>query len=276
MFRKHLVKAIGLLLALCVQAHAGQMTLLGVGKPAGGGGATCASVLPGLVLNLDASNTASVIKTGANITAWNDVSGNGNNFSVSSATNPTYSATGFNTSKAGVTFSQAAGTFLESGSSVALNSANLSIFVVNAFTTSSDTNAGVVSLLGAGQANDFANDASLILAVNHFGNNYQLASNAAYQDAISAPPSTAQTVGWIFDGTNGTGYLNFSPDTPAPKTGTLGNPTATIALGARLLPTPGTAFLDGTIAEVIITSSALSGGQLTALHTCLSAKWGTP
>jgi hypothetical protein len=245
----------------------------------GGGGPTCASVLPGLLVNLDASNSASVVRSGSNVTAWNDLSGNGYNFTATNS--PQYSATGFPGSLPGITFASASSTIAQTGTgAVALNSAPLSVFVVYDHTNAAAGNSGIVSIVGPGSTTDFNTPKDLSISQNGNGTRFSSDQNTLNFDNTTGGIVTgvAQAMGITFDGANGQVYSNFSAGFLGAKTGAFGNTTATIVLGARILSGLGSpaVFHDGVLSEVIITTSTISGAALTTLHSCISAKWGTP
>lgn len=247
-------------------------------SPASGPAPTCASVLPGLILNLDASISASVHLSGSNVTQWDDQSTGASNFvQATGARQPTYSATGFNSVKPGVTTVAANAQFVQN-TTFPLNSATISIFVVHTFAAGGVINNGFSSFVAAGQANDFGNNSSFIMSspINN-ATTWRFTSNA-YDDFNHLTATTAnspQTIGWVFDGTNGTGYLDFAGDTPAARVATFGGTTGLLAFGTR--PWNGnTPSFGGVYAEIIMTTSALSSGQRGTLHTCLSTKWGVP
>lgn len=242
---------------------------------AAAGGAWTPASLPGLVVWLDASNSGSITQSSGAVSQWNDLSGNGNNFvQATGANKPTFSATGFNGSKPGITVVAASAQFVQN-TSVPFNSSTLSIFVVNTLTASSEDNSGLVSFLGSGQANDFNNAASFILFTSNVHSLYRLTSSTYDDFANAATVATPATIGWVFDGTNGTGYLNFAADTPAAKTGTLGATTANIAFGSRPWNSNTPSF-DGTYGEIVLTNTAMSSGDRASLHTYLTSKWGVP
>lgn len=239
--------------------------------------ASCASALTGVVLNLDASISASVHLSGSNVTQADDQSGNGNNFvQATGARQPTYSATGFNGAKPGITAVAANAQFLQNAT-FPLNTTTMSIFAVHTFTASDPINNGFASFQAAGQADDFGNNPSFILsAPPAAGSPYRLVSNAYNDNQLSASTQNSPaTIGWVFDGANGTGYLDFAADTPVTRTAAFGGTTGLLALGSR--PWNGNApSFDGTYGEIIFASSVASSGQRSTLHTCLSAKWGVP
>jgi hypothetical protein len=237
---------------------------------AGGGGGTCASALPNLLINLDASNSASVIRAGANVSAWNDLSGNGINFTA--VNNPQYSATSWTGSRPGITFNNASSRYLTASTS--LSTTTLSVFVVSRSTTSVQFG-GIVSILGNGAGADFSAASSLAFSTDSSNVQY-LATRNSGNFAASGAGNTDATGGVTFDATNGRSYLNFSlTGGPTGSTGTFGGGTTSIAVGARQTPAIGTYF-DGQMAEVIITTGAISGSDLTTLHSCLTTKWGVP
>lgn len=235
------------------------------------GAATCASVLPNLLINLDASNSASVIRSGANVSAWNGSSGTGVNFTCTNS--PQYSASSWTGSRPSITFAN--GSSQSCSVSTTLSTTTASVFVVNS-TGPSIQFGGLVSILGNAAGNDFGATQSVSLNTNS-SNNASLVTRNSVDFAISnLAPNTDNTAGITFDGTNGRGYLDFSLTAgPTGSTGTLGNGTTSIAIGARQTPALGT-YLNGKIAEVIITTGAVTGSDLTTLHSCLTTKWGVP
>lgn len=239
------------------------------------GGAWTPASLSNLVVWLDASDSGSVIRSGANVSAWNDLSGNGNNFTATN--NPQYSATGFNTSYPGITVASASSNYFKSGT-VTLNSANLSVFIVGNI-TGPDKDDGVISLLGNGQSADWNNSASFVVDPNDTSDRIRMfTGGGSYQSIITGAANGAHAFGWVFDGTNGTPYLDGSAGRSAAKTGAFGNTSAIIALSNRLSSGGSVTgdTINGTYAEVIITASAITGADLTNLDAYFVAKWGTP
>jgi len=271
------MRRLGLALALCLALIGSALAQGGMGPGPGtvhstGGGATCASVLPGLVLNLDASNSASVIRSGANVSAWNDLSGNGNNFTATN--NPQYSATGFNAAKPGVTITVAANNYVKNAS-FPFNSATMSIFIVYVATSSTANDDGFASFQASGTGDDFGSQKSFIISENHFGQILTQSGSFNVQN-FSSVNNAPHVYGNVFDGANGTEYFDFSAGSTAAHTTNFGGASnGILAFGTR--PWNGnTPDFDGTYGEIIITSGAISGGTLTTLHSCLSTKWGTP
>jgi hypothetical protein len=246
-----------------------------MGYFSGGAAAWTPASLSGLKLWLDASVSGSITLSGSDVTQWDDQSGNGNNVvQATSARRPTYSATGFNGSKPGITCVAANSQFLRN-TSIGFNSSTGYIFVVQTNSDSNPSNGGIICFVGSSATNDFGFDQSFILAVNGSSPvKYRMTSNA-YDDAQQTSTlNTPQVIGWIFNGASTTGYLDFSADTAGTKSGALGNTTADIALGSR--PWNGnTPSFDGVFAEIVLGEGVPSAGDLTSFHSYCQAKWGT-
>jgi hypothetical protein len=238
--------------------------------------ATCASALPNLLINLDASNSASVIRSGANVTAWNDLSGNGINFT--GVNSPQYSATSWPGSLPSITFTNASSRYFTASTS--LSSTTLSVFVVGR-ASASVNNGGWFSLLGVGGGDDYNQTWSMALSNGGSGPPFNtVRAFLTYSVTYSGSLNTIYTAGVVFDGTNGTTYRDFNTVSPSPSasTGTFGGAgTTRLAVGSRIGAGPAyNTFLTGDIAEVIVTTGAVTGTDLSNLHSCLSAKWGVP
>lgn len=239
------------------------------------GGAWTPASLSGLIVWLDASVSASVIRSGANVSAWNDQSGNGNNFTATN--NPQYSATSFPGSLPGI--SSWSGSAYIRNASISLNSATLSCFAVFSM-TSTNAFGGIVSIQGASGGNDFNTADGVAFSA---GNNNQTTSVArggspSYSGSRNITTGSARSGGYVFNGTQGITYGDFSGTTAASSsTAAIGNTTAAIAIGVR--QSTGPSFANpwiGPISEVIITTSAITGTDLTNLQAYWAAKWGTP
>lgn len=234
--------------------------------------------LSNLLIWLDASDAPTVLLSGSNVTGWNDKSGNSNNFTIAGTGNPTYSATSFPGSKPGIapTVNNAL-----RRTSQALNSAVLSCFVVYSM-TAAQSFPGIVTLQGASNGNDFssADSFSLTGGNNSASISVDRGGSPSYNGTRTITTGTARSAGIVFNGTQGITYGDFSGTTAAnSSTSALGNTTANIALGARQASGGGigaTYFTAGIISEVIITTSAITGTDLTNLQAYWTAKWGTP
>lgn len=243
-------------------------------KPTAVGAAWTPASLPGLKVWLDATVTASVHLSSSNVTQWDDQSGIGNNFvQATSARQPTYSATGFNSSKPGVTVVAANSQFVRN-TSVGFNSATAYYFVVLTHTVSGGNQGAIVCFVGSGAANDFGDAKSFIQATNG-STGFRLTANDFDDLSITLANSTPGVVGGIFNGASSHVYLDFSAGSNATHTGTLGNTTADIAFGSR--PWNGnTPSWDGTYGEIVIGEGVPSAGDLTSFHSYCQTKWGTP
>ena len=247
----------------------------GCGEGRGCAAATCASVLPNLLINLDASNSASVIRSGSNVTAWNDLSGNGINFT--GVNSPQYSATSWPGSLPSISFANASSRYLNA--TTTLSTTTLSVFVVGR-SSASVNNAGWFSLLGTGGGDDYNQVSSMAVSNGASGTPFNTVHLfTTYSITYSGSPNTIYTAGVVFDGTNGTTYRDFNTVSPSPaaSTGTFGGGTTRLAVGARIGAGPAyNTYLTGDIAEVIVTTGVVTGTALSNLHSCLSAKWSVP
>lgn len=218
----------------------------------------------------DAGST--LASDGQTVQQWNDQSGNGVNISqATSGQRPTYRATGFNSQK-GIQFVKANSQLLTSGATAfALGGTTFSAYVVMFFTGATGVNGRIVSFMYASDATDFSTAESAIplLAPDPASiGGYRFGSP---RGNIAAAVNTNYRVGAIFDGTDHKIYLNNSAGTPSASSGTFGA-TGQIGIGGYAGGSP--EYLDGTIAEVVLTNSALSSGDRLSLDDYFKAKWG--
>lgn len=150
-----------------------------------------------------------VTPTSGTVTTWQDSSGNSNALAPS-AGNLTSNATSFNTSFAGVTMDRGVAQALLASSNIAINSANFSYFTSVApwcSTHSTQVNGRIVSVLAAGQTNDYDNansfevDVGSTCTLTLYANNTSIASTAITD-------GTPIEVGVTFNGTQACLYLN--------------------------------------------------------------------
>lgn len=237
--------------------------------------------LSGLFIWLDASVDASVIRSGADVSAWNDQSGAGNNFTGNN--NPQYSATGFPGSKPGISLTSGSSHSFNR-TSVSLNSAALSVFMVMT-QSNPNGNAGFICCAPTSGGNDFNSVGGFAFTstATGSGSNGQRVTRgggAPSYDGFPTSPAinTAAVYGFICDGAgNITQYPNFSSASSAAcVTNAFGNTAANIAIGARQAPGVAATYMTGTIAEVVMCASALDGTARANLQAYFAAKWGTP
>lgn len=219
---------------------------------------------------LDAADTSTITLNGATVSQWNDKSGNGRNFSQTTAVNqPTYSAAAFN-AKAVVIFD---------GNDVMT------------FTGQTGLNANAFSVMLVAYETSAVNYAGLLSAHSGIGNDYQRTDAFAVETGASptcfgfiianasvavsgSKPSTAAVLSAVKDGTallaarDGTAVTGTAPSV------TYSNITGGFVLGGRYTSGVSGNYLNGAIAEVIALNSALSTVDRQKLEGYLAWKWG--
>lgn len=219
------------------------------------GGWTPAS-LPGLVAWYDASNAGSITSSSGNVSQWNDLSGSG--FHLVQGTGANQPDTGVNTLNGlnVIKFIRAnSDRMTKSGISTTVTS----VFGVfkNSYTTGTQvpcgTNADAFSyLLGSGGV------------INMF------AGAGGSGSSNSTTNNTAFTAYCLINGASS--VLNLNGTSTTTSTGTTTAATA-IQVGDAA---SGGNYWNGDIAEFFMSSSLISGADLTSARTYLTGKWGTP
>jgi hypothetical protein len=201
----------------------------------------------------DASDSGTISLSGSSVTQWNDKSGNGRNFSNTTGLNqPTYSATGFNSSYPTLTFSSSYLTRTISGTASSLYTA---FFVIEGTTTSAQ----------------YLFDA--------LTGRFAIAQNEAVGTGVynggtwySVGPARAGLQIYSFVCTAGGGLFRNGS-----RFGTIATfPGLAInganAIGARY--SLDSNFLDGKMSEFILFNVALSDGNRQLVESYLATKWG--
>lgn len=244
------------------------------GKPPNSGSAWNPDLLPGLLIWLSASN---VTHTGSTLTGWPDLSGNGYNCSNISTTAPTYSATGFN-GHPGVTFTKANGTACYSSRSLSIPSTGtLSIFVLGSVPSGSTSASGRLVSLDTTAGQDYQTPAIEMDTGGTVGNlSFTSTSNLGNGgSSASFSLNTPYAWGGIIDGANGHMYLNNAEQGSATSfsSSVLGG-TNCISIGLQqdTCGSPSNGALDATIAEIVVTSNAISSGNRSLLETYFVSK----
>jgi hypothetical protein len=208
---------------------------------------------------------------------WNDLSGNGYNLSqATSGKRPTFLSAGFN-SKPTVQFAQPNATGMTSGSAVALGTGALaSAFGVGQMLANTDANGMFVSYLSHGDTHDWNESTSAQLITNAASGNTGIwsprnSTHYSYSGGGTVLLSTNYRLGFIYNGTNGSSYVNNVGYNPAAFTLSFGSP-GTIGVGQSI--TDINQCWDGPISEVVLTNSALSSGDRTSLDNYFKAHWG--
>jgi hypothetical protein len=222
-----------------------------------------------------------VTQSSGNVSQWNDQSGNGNNLTLPAdiTTDPTYSASGFNTSYPGVTMAGGVNTSALENSSVTFGGTETFSFFLLCTIPNGSISVGIASLVANGASHDYDNTASIRL----FG-----------------PGLTSNEAGWYWDNTDHRVYSFTWANTPGlwgivsnagsvqayvngAATGTAQSITSNIGSNPNLLVlgTDSTvagdnnASVAATIAYAILTAAAMSATDISNLKAWTNANWGT-
>lgn len=220
-----------------------------------------------------------VSTSGSNVTSWTDQSPAGNNLTVVSASVPTWSSTGFNTSYPGVFFNGGSGLTNEyiGNTSFTFASTVMSSFVLfyaNS-TQGSGINGTLYGLIASGGTVDytlpgfqmFLNDTPVIACESsstYFGNG---------GSALAYTKANPHLFGCVCDGAHGNYFLDSATASGSAVSfsSTLGTSPNSFYLGG----TPsGNQEITGTIAFALMTSGAISVGDIGKLITWTNANWG--
>jgi hypothetical protein len=207
---------------------------------------------------------------------WNDKSGNGYHLKQSTAgSRPQYLSGGFN-SKQTVKFTAATPTGMLTDQSVNLGSGtNSSGFFVGQMLTG--TASGGRAVAATPTAVD-SNANAMIWGVRDATNNniYSYRGGIVGTQAVSL--ATNYRFGVVYDGVNGTTYLNNANAQATANTNTFdgSGAVAVIAVGINIAADRifGTVGWDGPISEVVLTLGALSTGDRNSLDAYFQSHWG--
>jgi hypothetical protein len=220
-------------------------------------------VLTNLQLWLDASVTSSLTLSSTSVTTWADQSGyTGRSASLFAGTKPTYSATGFNTTKPGVSFIQSGlmctiptGTFLT----------GMTVFIVMIKTGNANTYEALCARTSghAGLPLDMYNSFRSLCS-----GTVQMTSVLDVRNLTSCCVFTLS-----FNQTSYAEYKNGSSQyTNTFSTSSINdNVTSAFYIGTR--DDKATLFT-GTMAEIVVYNAALTSTQRKSVEAYLGAKWG--
>lgn len=245
--------------------------LAGKGAVATGGGAPTPP-LSNMVGWWDASVTSSFTLSSTTVTAWADQTGTtGSNLGdgVATANRPTYSATSFNTSYPGVTFS-GGHSIVSQSNSFKMGTGNELTFYVVGTMTSATSNFGRTLSYYSNVASDYSDPGNWIFIRNGTAQQTAIMRNSVL---VSQNMTYATPTIWI--GTiDSSGVITIYTNNVASTTGTSsGNwrNNGTLGVGASVSD-GGT--LDGIIAEAGISTSYINSTAVTTLYNSLKTKWG--
>lgn len=248
-----------------------------IGGGTGGGAFTPAS-LAGLVawfqadsgVYKDAGSTPAV--NNDLVQQWNDKSGNGFNLSQGTSGNrPTFKSAGFN-SLAGVQWTPVDTCWMFTAAAITqLNGAGLaSAWVVFSYAGISSSNR-LLSMTTSTSGNDY--DSTNYGVFGYFNSSTSLIGyRSGGKGSATVATGTNYRMTSIYDGTNHTMRMSNAGASVVASTGNFGN-NLLLSAGIEPASKPSTGF-NGTIAEIGLTSTALSGTDRSNLDTYLQTKWG--
>jgi hypothetical protein len=217
---------------------------------------------------------------GETVQQWNDQSGNGRNVSQATAGNrPTYLSGGFNSSYPTLSFAAAStNALLTATNSITVGNAGVtSGFLVLQMTNSTGNNGRACAY-----AQSFNNDtttspqAGMLYCQRDASTNALKSGHGGTSYGITSV-SLATPIRWgvVMDNTNTTTYLNGVAGTPTGDSGKT-HGTGVLSIGSAVVNNQVQAapFWDGLISEVVITSTAASASEVTALDAYFKQHWG--
>jgi len=216
-------------------------------------------VTSNLQLWLDASDTTNMTVASGNVSAWNDKSGAGNNTTSPTGRNPSVTTNTLN-GRSVMTFSGSqnlTGPISLGGTTFTqfVVYSNSAVTVGQAYIDSSDGPVGKLCSQNGG-GNQFQTGFA-------YGSSFQTGSAYRIVSTNCSNPGSSSTVSVWFNGTNqNIGGWNFYGAGTTAMTG--------VTIGAR----KDLVYFTGTIAEIIIYSSALSAPQQQTIEGYLAQKWG--
>lgn len=151
-------------------------------------------------------------------------------------------------------------------------SAVTAFIVANRIAATSNTS--TATFFSDGQANDFDNAGSFVLAYEGFsgGTALQTFRGSGKSTATHPGNSSPYVFATVFDGANNTAYLNGTASTVVGSTGTFD--IDNIAIGQRWQSSSYIYGYNGDVAELIIYDRALSGSERNAVGYYLQEKYG--
>lgn len=205
----------------------------------------------------DASIAGSLSLSSSDVNTWADLGGGGHTLSSAVAHKPTFSATGLN-GRPAVMFSQSLGTWLDSvANALSLGTTAAMSFYALALMNSGTAAFGrLAAFLAQGQTQDFNNTLSVAaLYRDNTNNNIQSQRNSVVVGTNALALATPAVLAAVYDGTNGTVYVNDVAATPTVSGGNFGS-SGSLRLGADFTGSGGTSYWDGALAELFVTNEA--------------------
>lgn len=219
----------------------------------------------------DAQDSGSLTLSGSDVTQWNDKSGNSMHLTQGTAGRyPQYSATSFNSSYPGLTFSD---DYMEKSSYGLTSGAVCAAFIVCTMTTNCDTYGRAVTYGNYPTAADYDTSGNGVFILRDNTTNAVTAyTTGASRSSKGVSLSTPMWVGSVFDGTNHTMYVDNVAASSSAFSGAFTN-SRILRVGTSLAVSASTEYWDGVISEVIITKATVDSTLLTNIDTYFN-RWG--
>ena len=218
-----------------------------------------------------------VTESGGAVSQWDDQSGN--NWHLTQATGsmqPTFSATSFN-GKPGITFDGVAGGdhLLNTSITSFSGATNTSGFLVAKRNGTGDNNPRWLTLRNNADSNDYDNARCCIYITENAATlNIRDTRNFANYNSTAITNATNYRLGSIFEPSQVTLYVNNVATGPASDPGGTFSSPGTIVVGAGVEGGSIDDEASVTVAEVIITTSALGSTDRLSLDNYFRNKWG--
>lgn len=244
--------------------------------PTAGGGGWQPSDLSGLMAWYDASDSGSLTLSGADVTQWNDLSGNGYHLTQGTAGRyPQYGATSFNSSYPGLTF---AGGDWMTVAAFALGADATSSAVAVCTLDTNVTGQRLLSMTDSTNLDDYDNGGVIWIFQVSDAETAFLGFASSQRSKVTGSTATPYVIMSVYDGTNhiiyrGASNAETAGNTLATTYATDSTGTLAVGVGYESGAVTGKSW-KGKLAEVFILNRALTSGERTDILSYVNTKWG--
>jgi hypothetical protein len=226
--------------------------------------------LPSCVARYSPQREAAISLSGTAVLAVYELSGCAHHAS-SPIADPVYSSSSWTNGASAITHSAASNNYLTTTgvNGFRLFSATNKLAFFMPVRITADTSCRILSYIATGETADDNNDASFSLQWVSGGTGFRLKRNSLTVD-VAASINTDYNIGFVFDGTNVTPYLNGVAGTPVASTANFGEDGA-FTIGGYTVSSAG---MTGRWAEVVVCADEPSAGDLTSYFAYSLAEFG--